>query len=75
MTVFVGVDYHKRYRFGTIVDDQGNVLRQGRFCNTEEFLREFLGKHAGSDCHAVVETTRNWHVMYDLLEKLSGRVV
>lgn len=74
MKTFVGVDYHKTYSFGTIMSQSGEILKQGRFGNHPEALARFLGEHAGPDCAAVLEATRNWCVMHDWLEELTGQV-
>lgn len=68
MKTFVGVDYHKHYSYGTIVDEAGQVLKRGRFANRPEALNEFLGQYGGPGCSAVLEATRNWCVMHDWLE-------
>jgi transposase len=66
---FVAIDYHKSYSYGTILDEQGQILRRGRLDNTPEALSQFLGAHAGKGCHAVLEATRNWTLMHDWLEE------
>jgi transposase len=68
---YIGVDYHKHYSHVTVVDDQGSVLRSGRVTNEENDLEEFLGGLDGPS-HAVVEASRTWGVMYDLLEAIDG---
>lgn len=75
MKTFVGVDYHKAFSYGTIMDGHGEILKQGRFANHPEAVQSFLGKHAGPSCSAVLEATRNWHVMHDWLEERTGEVV
>ncbi|MFQ6048504.1 MAG: IS110 family transposase [Phycisphaerae bacterium] len=74
MKTFVGVDYHKAYSFGAIMSQSGEILKQGRIGNHPEALARFLGQHAGPDCAAVLEATRNWCVMHDWLEELTGQV-
>jgi transposase len=74
MKTYFGVDYHKRFSYGTIMDQQGHILKQGRFGNNPEPLSSFLGDHAGEQCSAVLEATRNWCVMHDWLEDVTGSV-
>lgn len=74
MKTFVGIDYHKAFSYGTIVSQSGEILKQGRFGNHPEALARFLDEHAGPDCAAVLEATRNWCVMHDWLEELTGQV-
>jgi len=66
---YIGVDYHKHYSHITVVDERGNVVRSGRVMNEERDLEEFLGDLEGPN-HAVVEASRTWGVMYDLLDGL-----
>jgi transposase len=75
MKTYVGVDYHKAFSYGTIVTASGQVVKQGRFANDPEAVKAFLGEHAGESCSAVLEATRNWCVMHDWLEELTGEVV
>ena len=30
MKFYIGVDYHKRFSYGTVMDESGEVLKQGR---------------------------------------------
>jgi len=64
----------KTYVYGTIMTQTGQILKQGRFANHPEAVRRFLGEHGGPDCSAVLEATRNWCVMHDWLEDLTGQV-
>jgi hypothetical protein len=65
----IGVDYHKRYSHITVVDDVGNIVRSGKVLNEEKELEEFFCGLEGPN-HAVVEASRTWGVMYDLLDGL-----
>jgi transposase len=70
MKTFVGVDYHKKFSYGTIMTETGQIIKQGRFPNDPRAVAGFLGEHGGADCCAVLEATRNWMVMHDWLEEL-----
>jgi transposase len=63
----IGVDFHKAYSHMTVLDQQGQVVKAGKVANTAEAVRAFIApyRHGGQ---AVVEATRNWTIMYDLLE-------
>jgi transposase len=74
MKTFVGVDYHKAFSYGSIMTVSGEVVKHGRFANHPEAVGRFLGEYAGEDCSAVLEATRNWCVMHDWLEDLTGEV-
>mgnify|MGYP001343493154 CR=1 FL=1 len=74
MKTFVAVDFHKSYSYGSIMNQAGEILKQGRFANHPEALGKFLGEFAGPDCSAVLEATRGWSVMHDWLEDVAGQV-
>ena len=74
MKTFFGVDYHKAFSYGAIMDETGEILKRGRFANRPEAVAGFLGEHGGDACSAVLEATRNWCVMHDWLEEVVGEV-
>jgi hypothetical protein len=74
MKAFFGVDYHKAFSYGTIMNETEEILKQGRFGNHPEALERFLEEGGGENCSAVLEVTRNRCVMYDWLEDLAGQV-
>jgi hypothetical protein len=74
MRTYFGVDYHKKYSHGTIMDEKGKILKQGRFSNNQESVEQFLDVYGGADCLSVLEATRNWTVMHDILEGLTSDV-
>ncbi len=66
---YVGIDYHKRYSVVTAVDEEGQVINSQRLDNRIEPFREFfIG--LGGPSKTVVEASRTWGVMYDLLEAI-----
>ncbi len=68
---YVGIDYHKKYSVVTAVDEKGQVLQTTRLDNRHEPFQEFFSSLDGPS-EAVLESTRTWGVMYDLLEELDG---
>jgi len=75
MNTYVGVDYHKRFSFATVMDQDGHVLKQGRVPNTPQAVAAFLDGYDGPDCAAVLEATRTWETMHEWLDERCGRVV
>ncbi|WP_447973508.1 IS110 family transposase [Nitrospira sp. Kam-Ns4a] len=75
MGLYIGVDYHRRYSYVTVMNEGGSIVRHGRVGNSKEALAQFLG-HASDDGprSAVLEATRNWTVMHDWLEELVNDV-
>ncbi|MFQ5947117.1 MAG: IS110 family transposase [Anaerolineae bacterium] len=63
----IGVDYHKRYSHMTVMDAQGHVIQAGTVPNTADAVRGFVARYRAGG-RAAVEATRNWTVIYDLLE-------
>src|SRR5437899_11618690 len=64
----IGVDFHKAYSHMTVMDAQGQVVRVGKVSNTVEAVHAFVAPYR-DDAQAVLEATRNWTVMYDMLEQ------
>jgi transposase len=65
---YIGVDYHKRYSYIVVKDEEGQVEHKGTVNNTRDELRRFLAPYRPGK--AVLEATRNWGLMYDWLEEL-----
>jgi transposase len=74
MKTYFGVDYHKKFSHGIIMDEKGIILKQGRFNNNKQSIEKFLGDFMGNGCCSVLEATRNWTVAHDILEKLTEDV-
>jgi len=70
---YIGVDYHKKFSFVTVIDEKGKCLREGRIGNSRESLDKFLEGYK-EDGVAVMEATRNWTVMHDWLEEMVEEV-
>jgi transposase len=71
----IGVDYHKAYSYIVVQDSAGKKLRCGRVDNSQQAVERFLEPFDGKRSHAVVEATRNWTVMFDLLEPICDEVL
>jgi len=66
---YVGVDYHKKSSYVTVVDERGRVVKEGQIASTQQALAGMLDGCA-EGASAVLEAGRNWPVMYDWLEEL-----
>ena len=40
--MYVGLNMHKRLCYGTMIDEQGKIVKQGWFSNDPEGLEEFM---------------------------------
>lgn len=65
---YVGVDYHKKYSYMVVKDENGNVAGRGTVNNTREEIQQFLEPYRPG--MAVVEATRNWGLIYDWLDEV-----
>jgi len=70
---YVGVDYHKRTSYVTVLNERGKLVKEGQIANSEEALTAFL-EGEGEELSAVLEAGRTWPVMYDWLCELAGEV-
>ncbi len=68
---YVGIDSHKKYSVVTAVDEMGHVIRTSRLDNRTETFQAFFDSLDGPS-ETVLEATRTWGVLYDLLEELDG---
>lgn len=68
---YVGIDYHKRYSVVTAIDEKGRMIRTTRLDNKHEPFQSFFSSLDGPS-EAVLEATRTWGVLYDLLEEIDG---
>lgn len=71
---YMGIDHHKQSSHLTILDEQGEVIKEGSVINRrvelESFLEGFLG-----DLKAVIEAGRSTYTMVDILEEQGVEVV
>jgi len=74
MKTYVGIDYHKRFSYGTIMTEAGQIIKQSRFDNHPEAVAAFLGECGSNGCSAVLEAGYNSLVMHDWLDELIGSV-
>jgi len=70
---YVGIDYHKKISYGTMMDERGKIVRQGMIKNSGGGIRSFFDG-LDDEVIAVMEATRNWTLMYDWLDKIADKV-
>lgn len=70
---YIGVDYHKRYSYLVIKDEQGKLIEKGSILNSREDYEVFLRPYTPGK--AVLEATRCWSLAYDWLEEMVDDVV
>ncbi len=73
--MYVGVDYHRKYSYLTVMDENGKILKEGKVDSKKEAVSEFLAKaNCNGNSEAVLEASRNWCVMHDWLEEMVEEV-
>jgi transposase len=69
---YLGLDYHKKYSFATIITEHGEIKEKEKLLNKKESFKEYLDKYDG--VVAVVEACWNWPVAIELLDGLVDEV-
>lgn len=71
----VGIDYHKKFSYGTIMNEKGEIIKQGVVRNSFVGVSDFInGCKGDEEIKAVMEATRNWTLMYDWLDEVVDEV-
>ena len=68
----LGIDLHLKRTYFVLMDAEGEVIDERRLPNTE--VGKYLSQHVPPSTYAVLEATRNWPFMYDLLSEHVARV-
>lgn len=69
---YLGLDLHKKNTYAVLIDQSGEVIDQQQFSNNE--TSTYLEEVVPRETYAVLEATRNWPFMYDLLTQHVARV-
>lgn len=69
---YLGIDLHRKKTYAVLVDKAGEVIDERQILNDEAI--PYLEENVPKDTFAVLEATRNWPFMYDLLAKHVARV-
>ena len=67
-----GINLHLKRTYVVLIDTEGEIIDQRRLLNTE--MPAYLNQHVPHETFAVLEATRNWPFMYDLLSAHVERV-
>jgi transposase len=68
MSIYLGVDYAKKFSVATLVSETGEIVKRGKLTNRRGSFETFLSGFQG--VQAVVEAGRHWRVVVELLEGL-----
>jgi transposase len=69
---YLGIDLHLKRTYMVLMDAKGEVIDKERISNQE--IRDYLQEKVPKETYAVLEATRNWPFMYDLLNEHVGKV-
>lgn len=69
---YLGIDLHLKRTYAVLMDQRGRVVDERRLPNGE--MAAYLKKNVPRKTYAVLEATRNWAFMYDLLAEHVDRV-
>lgn len=69
---YLGIDLHLKRTYAVLMDETGAVIDERRLLNDE--FEQYLTDVVPKNTYAVLEATRNWPFMYDLLDEHLERV-
>jgi transposase len=64
---YLGIDLHLKRTYMVLMDAKGEIINKGRISNQE--MTKYLQEKVPQETYAVLEATRNWPFMYDLLDE------
>lgn len=68
--LFIGIDHHKKYCQICVMDPSGKIIGEDSIPNTEEAFASLKSRFADVSFSSVIETSRNWGMLYDILDDL-----
>ena len=68
--LYVGIDFHKKYSFLTVLDENGTILDQRRINHNDPSLFRQYFEGLKKPLSVVYESSFNWTWLYDLLEHI-----
>ena len=71
--VYAGIDLHRRFSHVAVIDKEGELLQSDRVRNDSKEVGDFFDR-IGSEVEVVIEATRNWFWLSDLLEDRNIKV-
>ena len=66
MQTYVGLDVHKKFIFGCVKDEKGNILHEKKFRNEEHSMDAFL-MNVPKDSKIALESSSCWQYVFDYL--------
>jgi len=67
---YIGIDHHKNHSYFCCLDEKGRLIKERKIMNAKNEIERFLNDVSPEETFsAVLESGRNWGVMYDTLEE------
>jgi len=73
MKTYCGIDLHKKYSYLTLVDDKGNILKQGKIETSKEAAEKFFASLEEKPA-CVIEPVSQWYWYSQVLEDIGCSV-
>ena len=65
--LYVGIDFHKKYSYITVMDREGVIAREFKVSNDKEALTHYVNE-LPANAKVALEATCNWYYFYELVE-------
>ena len=72
---YIGLDVHKKFSQGCVLDKEGNVILEQKFKNNPHSMDMFLLNVKKEDSKIVLESCSCWQYVYDYLRDAGYNVV
>lgn len=72
---YIGLDIHKKFIYGCILDNHGDVVSERKFDTEPEALDEFLSDTDKNECRIALEACICWQFTFDYLTEQGYDVV
>jgi len=67
---YLGIDHHKKYSQVAVMDERGKIQINCKVENTKSAFKSLKKYFNSNSNNAVIEASRSWGKMYDLLEEI-----
>lgn len=68
--LFIGIDHHKKYCQVCIMNQLGQIVWENSIPNSADAFASLKNKFLDASFSCVIETSRNWGMLYDTLDDL-----
>jgi len=72
---YTGLDIHRKFIYGTVLNEENKIVNQGKFATNEKELLDFLGFLPNKMTKVVLESCGIWLDIYEMLESKGYDVI